>query len=39
MTEMTEIIGYGYGTLIVFGDADIVYYEGEDPSDRWIRNF
>ena len=29
-------IGYGIGTLIVFGDAEIVYYEAEGPSDRWI---
>ena len=33
---LTEIIGCSMGTLIVFGDADIVYYEGEGPSDSWI---
>jgi hypothetical protein len=35
-TALNEIIGYGMGTLIVFGDAEIVFYEGEGPSDRWI---
>lgn len=34
---LTETIGFGMGTLIVFGDADLVFYEGEGPSDRWIR--
>jgi len=33
---LRESIGYGSGTLIVFGDANMVYYEGEGPSDRWI---
>ena len=35
-SALNEIIGYGMGTLIVFGDAEIVYYEGEGPCDRWI---
>ncbi len=35
-SALNEIIGYGMGTLIVFGDAEIVFYEGEGPSDRWI---
>ena len=35
-TALKEIIGNGMGTLIVFGDAEIVYYEGEGPSDRYI---
>jgi len=35
-TALNEIIGHGMGTLIVFGDAEIVYYEGEGPSDRYI---
>ena len=34
---LTETIGMGMGTLIVFGNADLVFYEGEGPSDRWIR--
>ncbi|RDC65167.1 hypothetical protein AHMF7616_03797 [Adhaeribacter pallidiroseus] len=33
---LAKVIGYGSGTLLVFGDANIVYYEGEGPSDRWI---
>ena len=33
---LTKTIGNGMGTLIVFGDANQVYYEGEGPSDRWI---
>jgi hypothetical protein len=24
------------GTLLVFGDAEIVYHEGEEINDRWI---
>ena len=35
-TALNITIGYGMGTLIVFGDARIVYYEAEGPSDRWI---
>ncbi len=27
---LTETIGYGHGTIIVFGDAEFVYYDGED---------
>jgi predicted type IV restriction endonuclease len=34
---LTEAIGMGMGTLIVFGNADLVFYEGEGPSDRWIK--
>jgi hypothetical protein len=33
---LLEVIGHGMGTLIVFGDAKIVFYEGEGPSNRWI---
>ena len=33
---LSEAIGMGMGTLIVFGDAVLVFYEGEAPSDRWI---
>lgn len=33
---ITKTVGNGMGTLIVFGDANQVYYEGEGPSDRWI---
>ncbi|WP_194778657.1 hypothetical protein [Pararhodonellum marinum] len=35
---LTETIGMGMGTLIVFGNADLVFYEGEGPSDRWIKD-
>jgi hypothetical protein len=35
-TALSKTIGYGMGTLIVFGDAEIVFYEAEGPSDRWI---
>lgn len=35
-TALNLTIGQGMGTLIVFGDAEIVFYEGEGPSDRWI---
>lgn len=34
---LNQIIGMQMGTLIVFGNADLVFYEGEGPSDRWIR--
>jgi hypothetical protein len=29
-------IGHGMGTLLVFGAAEVVYYEGEEANDRWI---
>ena len=35
-TALRETIGSGMGILIVFGDAEIVYYEGEGPTDRLI---
>jgi hypothetical protein len=35
-TALNGIIGNGMGTLIVFGNAEIVFYEGEGPCDRWI---
>jgi hypothetical protein len=35
-TALNKTIGYSMGTLIVFGDAEIVYYEAEGPSGRWI---
>jgi hypothetical protein len=35
-SALNEVIGSGIGTLIVFGDAEIVYYESENPSDRWL---
>lgn len=33
---LRETIGRGMGTVIVFGDAEIIFYEGEGPSNRWI---
>jgi len=30
------VVGCGMGTLIIFGDNEIVYYEAEGPGDRWI---
>jgi hypothetical protein len=33
---LSHTIGHGMGTLIVFGDAEIVFYEAEGPNDRWI---
>jgi hypothetical protein len=35
-TALKETIGQGMGTLIIFGDAEIVFYEAEGPKDRWI---
>ena len=35
-TALNKTIGYGMGTLIVFGDAEIVFYEAEGSSDRWL---
>lgn len=35
-TALNDTIGKGMGTLIVFGNAETVFYEGEGPSDRWI---
>jgi hypothetical protein len=31
-----EVIGHSLGTLLVFGNAEIVYYEGETSNNRWI---
>ena len=31
-----ETIGYGMGTLLVFGSGEVVYYEGEEMKGRWI---
>jgi len=33
---LQETIGYGMGTLLVFGAAEMVCYEGEEINDRWI---
>lgn len=36
MVAIQETIGYGMGTLLVFGSAEVVFYEGEEMNDRWL---
>jgi hypothetical protein len=33
---ISETIGYGMGTILVFGDADIIFFEGESINTRFI---
>ncbi|MEO5945738.1 MAG: hypothetical protein ABIP79_02905 [Chitinophagaceae bacterium] len=33
---ISETVGYGMGTILVFGDADIIYYECETMNTRYI---
>jgi len=33
---LDSTIGYGMGTILVFGDGDLVFYEGEESGNRWI---
>jgi len=33
---LQKTIGYGMGTLLVFGSAEMIYYEGEEINDRWF---
>ena len=33
---INETVGYGMGTLLVLGEAQALYYEGEEMNDRWI---
>src|SRR6185503_8064990 len=35
-SALSQVIGYGMGTLLIFGDAKLVYYEGEAKNDRWL---
>jgi hypothetical protein len=37
-TEMAiqKIIGYGMGTILVFGNGEVIFYEGESPKNRYI---
>jgi hypothetical protein len=35
-SAISETVGYGMGTFLVFGDADIVYYECETINTRYI---
>lgn len=36
---LSETIGNGFGSLLIFGDAEIVFFEGESPKDRWISKY
>jgi len=31
-----ETVGYGMGTILVFGDAEIIYFESETMNTRFI---
>lgn len=33
---ISETVGYGMGTILVFGNADIIYYECETMNTRYI---
>ena len=33
---ISETVGYGMGTILVFGDADIIYFESETMNTRFI---
>ena len=33
---ISETIGYGMGTILVFGDADMIYFESESMNTRYI---
>ena len=33
---ISETVGYGMGTILVFGDADIIYFESETMNTRYI---
>jgi hypothetical protein len=33
---LDSTIGYGMGTILVFGDAEIIFYEGEEPGNSWV---
>jgi hypothetical protein len=35
---LEAVVNSNIGTLIVFGDAEVVYYEGENIKDRWLSN-
>ena len=36
LQAIKEIIGRGNGTILVFGDANIIFYEGEGVKSRYI---
>ena len=33
---INETVGYGQGTILVFGDAEIIYYESEEMKERYL---
>ena len=33
---ISEVLGYGMGTILVFGDAEIIFFEGEEMNSRFI---
>ncbi len=33
---LKEVIGQGNGTILVFGNADLIFYEGEGPKSRYM---
>jgi hypothetical protein len=33
---ISETVGYGMGTILVFGDADMIFFEGEPINSRYI---
>lgn len=35
-TAISETVGYGMGTILVFGDADMIYFENETINTRFI---
>jgi hypothetical protein len=35
-TAMIETVGYGMGTILVFGKADVIFYECETMNTRYI---
>jgi hypothetical protein len=35
-TAISETVGYGMGTILVFGNADIIFYESETMNNRYI---
>jgi hypothetical protein len=36
---LKETIGYGMATILVFGNADFIYFEDEGPNRRFISRF
>jgi hypothetical protein len=39
ITEALDaVVNSNIGTLLIFGDAQVVYYEGESMKDRWLSN-